>query len=298
VCVSLHARALVYGRYGDKKGDLVQTIVIVSWALAVAIMVLWPVGWAIWFARRYRIKRVVYLYGALVFFVFQIITRVPALQVLNSWLGPKLQGAPTLQIVYLAALGLSAGLFESVGRWVGYRWLFRDPALYDWRHGVAYGIGHGGIESILLVGVTSGLNLAQAVALTRMTLDQVRGLVPEALLAQTLAAREQYLAVQWTDPVLAALERVLTLPFHVAMSLVVLLVFTRKQARWLWLAVLVHGLLDFSVILLARALPGQTWAVELYIALWAAASVWLILRLRRILTQPEQALATVIPERG
>ncbi len=275
-----------------------QTATIIVWVLALAVMFLWPVGWAIWFGRRYRVKWQVFLYGAAIFFVFQMITRVPAVQLVGVWLGPRLQGQAALQTLYLAGLGLSAGLFESVGRWVGYRWLLRDPGLYDWRHGVAYGIGHGGIESILLVGVSSALNLVQVIVLTRMSPEQVRTMVPEALLAQSLAAREQYLAVQWTDPALAAIERVLTLPFHVAMSLVVLLVFVRRQTRWLWVAVLVHGLLDFTVILVARAFRAQTWVVELYVALWAAVSIWLILRLRRPLTRQEEALSELSTERG
>ena len=67
-------------------------------------------------------------------------------------MGPQLQDNQEALIGYLIFLGFTAGLFESVGRWVGYKWWFRNSLPYDWAHGVAFGIGHGGIEAVALVG--------------------------------------------------------------------------------------------------------------------------------------------------
>src|SRR5579859_1938484 len=64
-------------------------------------------------------------YGALVFFVFQVITRVPAVQLIQSAIAPQLKASPALMWTWLVALALSAGVFEEGGRYVGYRVLMR-----------------------------------------------------------------------------------------------------------------------------------------------------------------------------
>lgn len=267
-----------------------QPSVIIAWVIAIAVMILFPIAMGVWVYRRYRVRWVVFLYGAGIFFVFQMILRIPAMALLGPLLAPALSKSRLLLAIYLVAVGFSAGLFESVGRWVGYRWLFRDPALYTWAHGVAYGIGHGGVESILLVGASSAMSLIQAILLTRMAPAQLRTLIPEAMQPQVQALLDKVTTMPWTEPLWAAAERVFTLPFHVAMSLVVLLAFTRRQARWLWAAVLAHGTLDTVVAILAqRRLP--TWAIEGFVSLCGLASLWLIWRLKPILAEK-----TTLPE--
>ena len=140
------------------------------------------------------------------------------------------QGLP--MYLYMVGMAFSAGLFESVGRWAGYRWLFPPRLPYDWKHAVAYGIGHGGFESAIFVGGMSLLNFLQGNALTAMTAEQVQEQFSGETLAQVMDARQLFAGLAWHEPLLAAVERLATMPFHIAMSLLVLLVFTRKQIRW------------------------------------------------------------------
>jgi len=262
-----------------------QTPVIVAWIIAVLIEVLFPVALAIWFQRRYRVGWRVFVYGALIFFLFQMITRVPLVQIVNRAMLPRLQSSQALMAAYYAGVALTAGLFESVGRWVGYKWLFRRRLPRDWANGVAYGIGHAAIESVLLVGLSSALALAQAVQMTTTSIEALKATfpaeLPAQLLEQMLAAREQYLTMAWYDPLWGALERLSAIPFHVGMSLLVLLAFARGQARWLWAAVGLHTLLDFTAPALAQIVGTPIWALELYIALWGALGIWLTLRLKK-----------------
>ena len=250
--------------------------VLITWALALAVMFGFPIWLGIWFCRRYRASWTALLYGALVFFVFQLILRVPATGLLGPLVAPYLRASRAALALYLAALAFSAGLFESVGRWAGYRWLFRSRLRYDWRHGVAYGIGHGGIESILLVGLTSATNLALAILFTRLDASSLQRLIPEPILPQLLSAQQQLLSVTWRDPLWAALERVLSIPFHIAMSLLVLQVFTRGQNRWLWIAILAHGLVDFCVVMSASFFRLPHEVTYAFLAACAIGALWLI----------------------
>ncbi len=96
-----------------------------------------------------------------------------------------------------------------------------------------------------------------------------------------LAARTQYLAITGIEPIWGGVERLLTLPLHVAMSLVVLRVFTLGQARWLWLAVGLHGLVDFVVPGLLNLWGQPVWLSEAVLAVVAALCVFYIVRARR-----------------
>jgi len=184
------------------------------------------------------------------------------------------QGTPL--ILYLAGLAFSAGLFESCGRWAGYRWFFRPRLPYDWAHAVAYGIGHGGFESAVYVGVMSALSFVQGIALTSMTPEQLANSASGDTLTQALQAREMFAQMTWDQPLLAAVERIGTVPLHIALSLVVLQVFTRKQPIYLLYAVLLHGLADSTAVMLNYVLKAPNWVTELGVLAWGAASVWYI----------------------
>src|SRR5215467_9912701 len=73
----------------------------------------------------------------------------------GNW-GPVLQawaaGSQALFIGLLFAWALSSGLFEEVGRYVGYR-VFMGREEKTWSKAVMYGIGHGGAETILQNGI-------------------------------------------------------------------------------------------------------------------------------------------------
>src|SRR5690606_17813755 len=95
--------------------------------------------------------------GALVFVVSQMLLRIPLISALQLVLGPQIAGSPALSFVVGAGLALTAALFETGGRYLGYRLLLRrDPK--SWDVGVLFGLGHGGIESALLV---AGVAVAQ-----------------------------------------------------------------------------------------------------------------------------------------
>lgn len=270
-----------------------QTSVIASWIVTLVIQFLFPVALGLWFARRYGVGGRVFLYGALVFFVAQIVIRTPLLQALAPSIAPWVQSTPGHMTLYFAGLALTAGLFESVGRWAGYRWLFPQGHIpYLWETAVAYGIGHGAAESIILVGVNSALSLVQAVTISGMTPEALQAAVPQESLDAVLAARTQYLAMTGIAPIWGGVERILTMAFHVALALVVLRVFTRHQLRWLWVAVGIHALVDFVVPGMVNLWGLPVWLSEAALAVVAALCVAFVVRTRN--SAPGTAAATTL----
>ena len=135
-----------------------------------------------------------------------------------------------------------------------------------------YGLGHGGIESILLVGINMAvlfvfyLALARGIQLPLPTdkLDAIARVVSGLTPAQTLAG---------------GIERLFALCIQVGLSVVVLQVFVRNQLRWLAYAMAMHFVVDFfAVVALKR---GGALFAEALVGAFAVASLVLIARLRR-----------------
>lgn len=141
-----------------------------------------------------------------------------------------------------AVLGLSAGVFEECSRWLAFRqWAPRERR---WTTALALGVGHGGLESIL-VGILVLYALAQAAALKNpAVLGALEG-EQARLAAEQL---EGYWSTPWTTVMLGAVERFSALLFHMGASVLVMQVFRRGSKGWLAGAVLAHTVLNAAAV--------------------------------------------------
>jgi len=246
--------------------------------LAITIQVVVPLvaGWVA--VRRLGVGWRFFWYGALVFFVSQMVARLPLVQVGQVLLQDALSST-VVQWIWIVVLSFSAGLFEEGGRWIGYRWLFR-PEERTWRPAVVYGLGHGGLESMVLIAGLGVLSLVGLLAMTSTDLSQLQPEQREAVQAQLAAVAAQ---PAWF-PLLGAWERLSAMTIHVGLSLIVLQAFRRASWVWLPVAILVHGTVNVVGLTVLRLVGGMTPAglvlVEVVIMLMAIAVLWGGLRLR------------------
>jgi uncharacterized membrane protein YhfC len=259
----------------------VNTGWLMSTAIATLFVILYPVVLAIIANRRLKVSWRYAGYGVLIFFLFQMISRVPLVIWLQNLFAPALNASATLRFSWIAVLALSAGLFEEIGRYVAYRWLMRREEK-TWRKAIMYGIGHGGLESILLVGgqlLLTLINLMTVIFLLR-TNAKVFSASQLALIERQIAAINAQPA--WT-PLLAAWERLWTVPVQIALSVVVLQVFRRGNIAWLWLAILAHAVVDFIAVVIPEMLGASlqtSLIVEGIVAIFGLMSIWVIWKLR------------------
>ncbi len=249
-----------------------------SSVIAIAFAILYPLVLAFIAHRRLNISWKYFGYGALIFFLFQIISRVPIVTALGGVLAPQLRASRVFLYIWLAVLALTAGLFEEVGRYVGYRWLMRREGK-TWSKAVMYGIGHGGLESMVLIGALGLLTLLNLVVLSSINLNSLPASQHDQVVQQLKALSAQ---PGWF-PLLALWERLWTIPVQVALSVIVLQVFRRNNINWLWLAILAHAVVDFVSVALLQVLGASTGAyllVELIVAIFGATGVLVIWKLR------------------
>ncbi len=193
--------------------------------------------------------------------------------------------AVTQNLIILAIfLGLSAGLFEEVARYLTFRFWATDAR--SWGTGLMVGAGHGGVESLLLGGL-GALNVINLIIL-RSNEQLINTLPPE----QLEIVQAQITAVfntPYSQLLLGAVERLFAITVHLSLSLLVMQVFIRRQTRWLLFAILWHTLLNaVSVIFASRTTPYIT---ELVIGIFALVSLGIIWALKA----PEPAPIPIEP---
>ena len=169
-------------------------------------------------------------------------------------------------------LGLSAGLWEEGARYVAFRWWVGKPK--SWNKGIQLGVGHGGFESLIL-GLLVLYTFIQMVAVKNMDIGT---LVPSDQLSKTIGAISTYWRTPWYDALLGSVERVLTLPIQIALSVIMLQVFIRKNRRWIWIALLFHTAVDATAVLFMSY--SNIYITEMAVAFFSAISVWIIFVLK------------------
>src|SRR5690242_13802426 len=112
---------------------------IAAFVVAIAFEILMPLVFALIARRRLGVGWRYFGYGALIFFLFQLISRVPLVAVIQAAITPQLQASRGLQLAWGVILVVTAGLFEEIGRYIGYRWLMRREEK-TWDKAVMYGL--------------------------------------------------------------------------------------------------------------------------------------------------------------
>jgi uncharacterized membrane protein YhfC len=239
------------------------------------LMIAMPVGLAIHLAHYWKMGARIWWIGVATFILAQIV-HIPVNWSVSRLLNQTgmVSWDPTAQLIFNAVfLGLSAGIFEEGARYLVLRWWAKDAR--SWRNGVLFGAGHGGAEAIIL-GALVIYAFLQMMSLKNADLAKI---VPASQLALAQGQVTAYWSTTWYNALLGALERFFTIPCQIAMAVMVMQVFTRKQHFWLLVAIGYHALLDGAAVLGQRYLGALE--LEAVVGLFAIISVVIIFLLRQ-----------------
>ena len=211
-----------------------------------------PVGLAVWLVRKHHARISTILIGAGTFIVFALVLESLLHQLVLK--GPH--GASILGNTLRYALygGLAAGVFEETGRFLSMKFLMKkEPAKP--LPGIAYGVGHGGVEMLILFGITMINNLVISALINSGQADALFAKVPEEAAAQVQAQLDQLQTLGASTLLIGLWERISALILHLGLSMLVW-VAVRKGGKWLWLfpaAIALHALVDAGAILLQKS---------------------------------------------
>ena len=185
--------------------------------------------------------------GAAGFFVTQIVIRVPILSALSLMPG-FVAFAENYYVIYALVLGLTAALFEVAGRYASAKILAKN---LTYTKGFAAGLGHGGIEAMVLIGMTYVSNLLYVAMINT---GAIEGVIAQTEAAGVDVSAEVYALVDTlvNSPayvyLLAGYERILAMVGHVAMTLVVFYFMSKEETlKGIGICVLYHFIMDSMV---------------------------------------------------
>jgi uncharacterized membrane protein YhfC len=266
---------------------MVPSSVLASLIVSIVLSVVWPVAIFIICRARMTLATRNVLVGAAVFLVFS--------QVLEKALHVYLLKTNPATATWLHAHGiafalygcLAAGVFEETGRYLGMRYLVRPTG--NPGTAVAYGIGHGGVEAVLIGGIGTAQTFLFATLLNAGRLDTTlaAAMTPDAL-AHLRTALEHLSLVTVAA---GAVERLIALLIQIALSLLVWRAVERRHLGLLALSVALHALVDFPAGLVQAGLIPALWVEGLLLIVGAALAAYFLRGMpgRITLSAPEAA---------
>jgi len=239
-----------------------------------------PALLAYYLFRKYNCSLKPLLVGALTWIVFARIIEALAHQlILGSAVGATIQGNLILYALYG---GIMAALFEEFGRLIVMKTALKNNFDND-RNGLMYGAGHGGIEAIVILGLSMVTNLMYAQQINAHSLEPVYQVVKQMPEEQGIAVLQSLLTLTDTASgifLLGLLERIPAIALHLAMSALVWKAVKDNKNGYFVLSLAVHFVADFTTVVIAGLITNIVLAEVLIVAVCAVLSVLVYLFLK------------------
>ena len=117
-------------------------------------------------------------------------------------------------VAYIIFLGITAGVFEECGRYMGFKLTLKKHRRFG--DGVAFALGHGGIEALLIAGISSLYNL---IILLNLNLGNYNGVILGVDANEAMIA---FNSVNNISVLTIGLERILAMVIHLGLTMIVL----------------------------------------------------------------------------
>jgi uncharacterized membrane protein YhfC len=256
---------------------MVSTENIVTMVIVLIVSVLLPVIAYLLIWRRSKASIVNALVGAAVFTVCFVIA------IATSLLASMLIASP---VILVLVLSLRAGLVEEFGRFVAFKWLLKKSNTTG--DALMYGVGHGGIEVILVFSLSILSSIILAITANsgalEATISAVAGQDDSLNAVVAALADETPLTLS-----LGLFERIVALCLHISLSVIVFCAVRQRKWFYLVLAITLHTLVNSSIALLYAGFVN-VWTLESILAaatVCVAVIAWHIVRGYRPMTETE-----------
>ena len=254
-----------------KVGTSQMLLLVVGTILFIAV----PLIIAILWTKKKKERFSTILVGAATFILFAILLEKPIQNILvfPTQMGLSEHAASRFinarPVLWALIVGLFPGVFEETGRLVAFKTVLRKRKNRE--TSISHGIGHGGIEVMLILGLTYATYVAYAFMINSGTfgtmIEQIAAQAPDQV-EQGYAMAKQLATFSVGDLLINIIERVFAFMFHTGASMLVFYACKDKKKFWLYpLAILIHTVIDgFAGLQLAGVINVSTWVLEIVIA--------------------------------
>lgn len=170
--------------------------------------------------------------------------------------------------------GLAAAVFEETGRFLAMKYLMKKNLTRE--NALTYGVGHGGIEAILLIGMTYVSNIVISLMINAGQFQKLVAETPE------ISASLVGIEALWTTPsvnfFIGGVERIFAVTAQIAFSVLVFYSIKHSKKLPLFFAYLLHFTIDFAAVALSSFCKSLI-VLELAVALIAGVAAYIAFRL-------------------
>ncbi len=264
---------------------MVSTLAFIFMIFTALLTLFGPILIAVIFYRKTHYALRSLFVGMAVFFVSQLVLRIPLIQLVL----PQFQWYKDLStaiLPYALFLGFTAGLVEEVGRFIAFKTVLKNHL--NWKNAVAYGIGHGGIEAIILIGLTYINNLVISVMINSGLFDtMIAPTLPEGT-AETM--KDLLINTDASMFLVGGLERIFTFFIHIAFSVLIMVGIKKgKGLLYVIFAILLHMVIDTGAVLLMHN-GVNIWIIEAFLGMLMLVSCYYVLGIKK-----KDVLPTITP---
>ena len=247
---------------------LLLTAIIVSLLVTLYL----PLGASLWLTKHLGVTWRMIIYGVMGYLIAQILTtlglRGSTTLLENANIATSEQSFFILQVLISIFL---AALFGVLIRWGGMKFLNESLDNLESSYGV--GVGYGGAESIMLVGLPL-LTTFISMLLNMNPDPQTTALEPEVILQL-----EALWQVPFYVPLVASIERIAALVMHITVTILILQVFIRKSYAWLAAAFGLESLVNGIIAGLSQVGLLYGWVILISIIMMVG-NLYFLYRLR------------------
>lgn len=227
-----------------------------------------PIGLFIFWRVKYRAKILPLLLGVTGFILFALILeQMVHIIVLRPDAAGNiaLKSKPFFFVLYGI---LMAGIFEETARFIFFNILRKKHRGIE--TALSYGVGHGGIEAILLVGVSMISNIVISMSINSGAIEAMKSGLGGAALTQLNAQIEALLTTAPYMFLIAGEERLAAIAIQIALSVIVFYSVRQRDKWWLFpAAIALHAIIDIPAAMMQAGVLHNIFAVEGFVGLGA-----------------------------
>ena len=248
--------------------ETVPTLSIVFMGISCAVGFGIPVVLLLYFRIKKHADILPFFVGCAVMILFAFVLEAAVHRVvLSSPAGETIRNTVWLYALYG---GIMAGLFEETGRFLAFKTVLRKKLSND-NNALMYGAGHGGLESIFILGITMINNIIWSVLINSGNTAALTGSLSGDILKEVEDAIGRLLATHSYEFLLGGVERIFAVVLQISLSVLVWFAVKNRKRLWLYPAAI---LLHFAVDCVTAALSGfgvSTVLIEVVVAVMAIA---------------------------
>jgi len=167
---------------------------------------------------------------------------------------------------------MAASLFEETGRLIAFKFILKKYRAPE--DGIAYALGHGGIEFFLIGGLGAINALVMAILINRGSFETFLS-VKNIPTNQIKEIKDSILSIDFTTLITGLFERCMALMMQIGMTMMVFYGVVKGKYKYYFFAILFHASADFLAALAQKGIISPMLVVEILIIPFAIAGIFI-----------------------